>query len=614
MSNRERASIRSALPNTQQKASSIARPRSDHLKGITKKTSEPVCTLSNIPFTRGLNTVMMKSHFCSQTESQKELLAKFKSDSGILIEKFSRFKKKVTSNRNQIKTQVQNIEWTNEWKRLRKIQQELEKDFEEDRENQIERTEYRNNLLRQLHEGVNSPLKSVKECTYYFLKERILETSHSITSMENEINQLFKKFQSLNPLTVDEAIDNNTFSVEDVIQNCLTRANVNSQDAIDPILDQLLTELRHKLEFIIEEYRKEKFKPRSHTWSKEDHQRFKKVFKQFNNSCTTAHHASSYYETLKSILPHKTESELKEHNTWYKTVHLIEIQKVKENKEKLLNEIQKLENFAVESISLHCSLMQDKNREEEERQRFSQLAEQTKKLLLEQLVIKEEKMKEESERLAKEDQQRKQEEDLERQKEAKRREHLKQQLANYLAEKEEATRKKEEEQKQEEEALQEQYRILQKRNKDRVDFRKNKEIEKLEQRKAMLKKRQEEELKREQNLNQLIQGVYEELRLLDIETDAKRLIQPTQSLLNKQKQEDEMQHPSTRKIYGYTTEDLMKDKKFKLQLLLQEAGLLHTEYAKEVFSEMKPSRQTRIDNLTSEQSNHLFGASRNASI
>ncbi|KAG2392349.1 hypothetical protein C9374_012601 [Naegleria lovaniensis] len=589
----------------------MARPRSDSLRGISKKTSE-LGTLSNIPFTRGLNTAMMKSHFCSQTESQKELLEKYKDDSKALKEKCSLLNHKVSSKRKQIKTQTQNIEWANEWKRLRKIQLDLEKDLEEDRECQIERSEYRNNLFRQLQECINSPLKSVKDCTYHFLKERILETSQSITSVEHEIMDLYKDFEKLNPLTVDETIDNNTFSMEDVIQNYLTRASGNSKyNHIDPVLDQLLKELKLKLQLIIEEYRKGKLIPSSHKWNKDDHQRFKTVFKQYNTPGMTIEKARSYYEALKLVLPYKTESELKEHDKWYKTIHLIEIQKMKENKAKLLNELKKLENFAVEAISIHLSIMQAKSREEEEKQQFSQLAEKTRKLLQEQTAINEEKMKQDIERLAQEEKQRKREEELDRQKETKRRDLLRQQLSQYFAEKEEAVRKQEEERKREEDALQEQYRIMQKRNKDRVDFRKNKDIEKIEQRKAMIIQRQEEEKKREQYLNNLIQGVYEELRLLDIETDAKRLTQPTQSLLNKQKDEEETEQFSSAKIYGYTNEDLMRDKKFKLQLLLQEAGLLHTGYAKEVFSTMKPSRQTRIDNLTSEQS-HLLGAFRNA--
>ncbi|EFC41503.1 predicted protein [Naegleria gruberi] len=577
---------------TSAKAGTLMRPQSESVK----KTSE-FGVVRNVPFTKGLNTGMMNNHFTSQTESQKDLLEKFKSDSRGIASKLTQLTKKVSTKKQQIKKVAHNTEWGNEWKKLRKIQRELESEIVD--EMKAEREEYYYEIMNQVEEGQNNPLKSIRESIHRLILDKIERTTCEIYNLENEINTLFKNYESLNPNSIDMEIDNNTFSADEFVNNILRSFNY----SIDTTLTLILEEFKKKINQIIELYKQGKVVLTPHNWASEDHERYKHVYRQYQNGEHFGKNLVSYWELLKNTLPTKSETDIKDHDMWYKKVHKIEIHKIKENKERLLKDLEKIESISKETISFYIESEENKKKEELERKRFNVIAEEARRMLEEQLILKEEKTKVDNERKAKEEEIRKQEEDERDLRERERREKLKEQLEKYFKEKEEINQIQEEERKKEQERLKEEQVLTQKLNKERVDFRKNKEFEKLEKKKEEQKKREEEALKREAQLNKLIESVYEEMNLLEIDIDTKRLNQPTQSLLNKQKEEEEQVEKL--KLYGYTADQLMKDRKFKLQLLLQEAGLLNTDYAREIFSTLKPSRLTRVDNLTTDQKTRI---------
>jgi len=51
--------------------------------------------------------------------------------------------------------------------------------------------------------------------------------------------------------------------------------------------------------------------------------------------------------------------------------------------------------------------------------------------------------------------------------------------------------------------------------------------------------------------------------------------------------------------------DMMKDTRLKVAMALESAGLMQTDYAREVLMKVQPPVQPRVDTLTTDQRAHL---------
>lgn len=199
--------------------------------------------------------------------------------------------------------------------------------------------------------------------------------------------------------------------------------------------------------------------------------------------------------------------------------------------------------------------------------------------------------REEKERFQKLQEERERLIEIERKKERKR---IAQSIEQYHKQREELQKKKLEIEALQREKLEAEKRKIFPEMKARVLYRDqliDEKRKKLQTRTNELKKEIEERERR-------LEALREQVRP-HIDADFDRAIAPTESFLSNQDTESQIhtQFPT----HGYSESTLLKDKRYKLQMKLQEAGLLHTQAARELINQMTDYSKMRADNLTTQQ-------------
>ncbi|KAL4482603.1 hypothetical protein ABPG72_005846 [Tetrahymena utriculariae] len=127
--------------------------------------------------------------------------------------------------------------------------------------------------------------------------------------------------------------------------------------------------------------------------------------------------------------------------------------------------------------------------------------------------------------------------------------------------------------------LQEQKEIVLK-NKDKVQVRQDYELEKIQ-----MKAYQKELIEKQKQLNEeRIEQAIENYQFRPkVEADFNRLKKPTKALVIKQQTKlDKADKVELTQVHGYNVNQLMKDMRYRLSSALADAGLVHTDYARDV--------------------------------
>eukprot|EP01012_Entosiphon_sulcatum_P040061 TRINITY_DN53694_c0_g1_i1.p1 TRINITY_DN53694_c0_g1~~TRINITY_DN53694_c0_g1_i1.p1 ORF type:complete len:551 (-),score=120.21 TRINITY_DN53694_c0_g1_i1:61-1713(-) len=146
--------------------------------------------------------------------------------------------------------------------------------------------------------------------------------------------------------------------------------------------------------------------------------------------------------------------------------------------------------------------------------------------------------------------------------------------------------------KEEEELEAEQKRRLMERNAQRVTYR---EDEWERKRLAAESKRAALEMERKAREERL-QALANQVKIV-AESDPQRLLQATECFRNRE-DADVTGKPNIFQHNGYTNDVLAKDHRFRLQEALGKAGLLHTDYARQIVLSAAPARPPRPDMRT----------------
>ncbi|KAL9645021.1 hypothetical protein ABK040_004514 [Willaertia magna] len=544
--------------------------------------------VKNVPY-KAMATYKMGVHFANQTKGSCYELEKIKGNTKTIEEKILSLNSRINAKKKQSKIKAHNYEWIREWKKLKDL--ELSLDVKEEQETIFEREKYKNELFKH----VNSPNKPKLNVE---IGQRTKTFGIEADMIEQEINSLFSQ-----AVEDDKALP---LDADKEIETVLHELGLHMPREDDGLM-LLINNFKNKFEIVFRTFNNNKIKKTSHNWNNEDHERYIKLYKQFYIISKTEkgvlfEERISFADLLKTNLPHKTEEEIKQHDRWYKTIYLIEQNKIRDSKQQLRNEVLNLRCQFRELTNLHLKLKELNEQKEKEKLKFEEHKNSVKKLLEEQLRVKEELLKEENEKLVKEEEKKRKIEENKTQIEKLRRENLKIQLQEYLKEKEEVTKRLQEEQKKEEEELRLKQELQQKYTKERVDFRKKEYLRQIEKQLQKQMERKEGEETKQERLNRLIDNVYKELRLNEISRDPKRLTQPTESTLQKL-EEIEENLSFIPDIHGFSNDYLMKDTRFKLQTMLHDAGLLQSEYARSVLGATKPLKQPRTDTFTTYQLN-----------
>lgn len=133
------------------------------------------------------------------------------------------------------------------------------------------------------------------------------------------------------------------------------------------------------------------------------------------------------------------------------------------------------------------------------------------------------------------------------------------------------------------------------RNKGKVEYRKAVEQQKLVEK---LEEQELNSLKKVKEVARIEKAVSQYAHLPKVQVDSERVKQNTKSKNAKKNDHDMADKVVMFKQTGFTVDNLMKDMRYKLSHLLNEAGLQNTEYGKRVLQSV-PHQNPRKDTISS---------------
>lgn len=178
-------------------------------------------------------------------------------------------------------------------------------------------------------------------------------------------------------------------------------------------------------------------------------------------------------------------------------------------------------------------------------------------------------------------------------------------LAAYHEQLAERRRLEEQQEREQQEREQQEAAARQAVNRERVMFRKALTDQRAQEQEQARLAAEQAERERQDRLARLRATV-----LVHVESDPDRILAPTASWLAEAPQEGAPGSSAFRSVNGYTTDELMRDPRFKLQLHLSEKGMLQgaaSDYARQLLANTRSNRLTRADNLTTNQIDALVG-------
>ncbi|XP_070694645.1 coiled-coil domain-containing protein 148-like [Pempheris klunzingeri] len=323
-------------------------------------------------------------------------------------------------------------------------------------------------------------------------------------------------------------------------------------------------------------------------WCEDDHQRFQFILSQYTHDIPN--HRALYMDVLQRLIPEKTRQELMEHQRawdWQRFTQAqlrVVTQQWQRDQEELLARalvtLQEARNAHQEELELHRDRQHQQDICSHLREKLQQWRAQQEEVAKLEAAMAARQQEEEEARLKRE-----------KEKEAAIRSQQKEKVTQFYL-KQQKRREVLEQRDQERLAnlrsvMEEQAR----RDKERVQFRADASQRRREEREALELERQREEEEKQNRLEVLRNQVG-----VLAEADPGRMMSDTEAWKSRHLnvKEFELQRPLY-SINTYTDTQIVSDPRVRVEQALREAGLHHSQYAKEVLSVVKPPKPPRRD-------------------
>jgi len=435
------------------------------------------------------------------------------------------------------------------------------------------------------HERVHNVAVSVKAQQKAILKklkedEETLQNELDEIMSDLGIEQVDMKLPHVHPGIPDEALEYECFH-ENLKANCLS--------------EFYNMDYKHELHF---KYLEEKYadvlkRAPIGFWSPNDHLCFLHIFEQYADQKHDKR--MLYIDRMIRNLPHKTRSEIVEHEEWwfafksFQNQFRDQIHSWQRDRSDLLFKIRAVFSEANAANEAEKERSADREKQDKickelhEKVRAFQL----KKEEIMRLEVGIKEKREEEER----DERRKVEE-----KEKSRRLKIKVKIDTYQAEKQQRMYDEREREKERLAQLQAEMETQRIRDKERIEFREKLLLEKEEKRKLAKEKEEQLEKEKEERLEALRRQVR-----IEASDDASRIFEPTKAYQAHQAakfdEEKELQEPLFA-INTFNTNQVLSDNRIKVENALRKAGVHNSDYARSVISKVAPPTLPRKDTVS----------------
>jgi hypothetical protein len=566
--------------------------------------------------------------FATQTMNHQKLLEQYKQNSSTILHKVKSLKQQVNKQKNRNKINMDKMNWCNEYKRLCDEEEKINRVLECDREIQQQQIQYNMKVIS----SVKYILLNKKQYTLQELQNVIQQQYTIIENLEQqrqqeynqqEIHELYKNSKSMNAVQIQYDLEHD--HIVAITKELSERIPIDDQYEDTSLRDQSIyalycydTEVNNKMNELKQQYitqcieyypllelqlENNDMKYFLGFWEEQDHDHYRKLLIQYKSTSSTPS-STGFIDQCVKEMPHLSKQEIEIHDQWYNTqlFHKQKLSSLRKNyqqvtRPQLVDQLVQAIEYSVELNRIEEErLLEVQQRQVEHEERYAQLNEQRQLKAVElekELEQKQLELQKELERKQMEE-------------EKKQQYHMEQKQLLIQYKVQEQIQKNEMDQRKiyEEEERNVQYKQQQQYNAQRVAFRKE-HVENTTRKKIQTQLDQEEDkLNVQLQLDQLRDQVRKRLQLDQIEPDFDRLTQHTEtSMYHIHPAEEE--HKTQYQHTGYTMDELVKDKRFKLGMILREVGLFQTsQYARDVVLQQQPFKQPRKDMFTSDQIQH----------
>ncbi|XP_033990583.1 coiled-coil domain-containing protein 148-like [Trematomus bernacchii] len=323
-------------------------------------------------------------------------------------------------------------------------------------------------------------------------------------------------------------------------------------------------------------------------WCADDHQRFLSTLSQYTQD--QSNHRALYMDLLQRLFPEKSKQELMEHERvwdWQRLTQAqlrVVTQQCERDQEELLARalvtLQEARHAHQEELKLHRGRQHQQDICSQLREKLQQWRAQQEEVAKLEAAIAARQQEEEEARLRRE-----------QEKEAVVRSHHKEKVRQFHLQQQ---KRRETLAQRDQERLANLRSLMEeqaRRDKDRVQYRAEMLQRRKEEREARELERQREDEEKQNRLEVLRNQVG-----VVAEADPERMMADTEAWRSRQLnvKESELQRPLY-SIHTYTDTQIVSDPRVRVEQALREAGLQHSQYAKDVLSVLRPPKPPRRD-------------------